>query len=349
MPEIDHLLPPNATALERALSIVDGERLALFPPQVLLRLLDPLTCPAAFLPALAFELSVEEEWDLAVTEAQQRALLANAYALNAKKGTPFAIKRGLAVIGYPGATLVEGKPEVLHDGIIRRRNGRFRYNSPARWALFDVEVPLADDQSLDASDRARVLRGIETWQRAACYLDVLRAVVRPVVVRDAPAAIVPVARVALEIPVRRDTPRDGRYRRGALRTYRYDGLDRHDGSVPRDGARLVAPTIRFGVQQVDLSLRVGVTIAASRGPTLRFDGAALRDGSLRRGHDGAIIRLGPEPVVIEQLADVITRPPALRFDGVIQRDGTYGRAFNGALVRFDATGTFSSGFDEGFA
>lgn len=328
-----HLLPSGATGLEKGLATVDTERLALLPPQALLRLLDPLTCPAVFLPALAFELSVEEEWDLAVTEAQQRALLANAYALNAKKGTPFAIKRGLAVVGFPGATLVEGKPEVRHDRVILKRNGRFRYNSSARWALFDVHVPLAAGQAFEAAERARVLRGIEIWQRAACYLDTLRAVVAPEVVRDTPAMVDPVVRVGLVLHPHRDTPRDGRHRRGGARRYAYDGRDRHDGQVPRDGSGATTGTLRFGAERVDATVAVRVRISARRGTALHFDKAVLRDGSIRRGFVGALMRPNIAPILVPLPTDRITRGPTILRDAAIVYDGALPRGYDGALMR----------------
>lgn len=290
---VAHLLPPeSSTPLERALSVIDGERLALYPPARLLDVLDPATCPAAFLPALAYESSVEEEWHLAVTEAQQRALIANAYALNTKKGTPFAIKRGLAVIGYPGVTLVEGFPALAHDRAILKRNGRVSYNSDGRWALFDVRVPLTSVQAFDDPERLRVLRGIEIWQRAACYLRALSLATILTVIRPEAASALLRAHIGLHLTTRRDTPRDGRYRRAGLRRVRYDGAVAHDGAPIRDGAALPLPggVLRFGVQQVDPRLGVHLHVEQLRPPSIRFDAAILRDGSLPRGYNGALMR-----------------------------------------------------------
>lgn len=287
-----HLLPSGATGLEKALSTVDAERLALLPPQVLLGLLDPQSVPKAFLPALAVQRSVEEEWHLARTESQQRDLLANAYALNARKGTPFAIKRGLAVLGFPGVTLIEGFPTLIHDGAIGKRNGRERYRTTARWALFDVRLPLAADQALDDAERARVLAGIEIWQRAACYLRALRAVANLEILRLSDAAAAITVHVGLKLPARRDTPRDGRFRRGGVLRHRYGGLDLHAGAFLRDGAALPLPAdvLRFGVQQVDPRLGVHLHLRQDRPASLRFDAAIRRDGSLPRGFNGALVR-----------------------------------------------------------
>lgn len=286
------LLPRRSSPEEQAFLQVELERLAAYSPSAFLRLLDPLTAPAAFLPALAAELSVEEEWHLAVTEAQQRALLANAYPLNAKKGTGFAIRRGLAVIGFPGASLVEGFPVLAHDGAILKRNGRERYRSTARWALFDVRLPVPLDQALDDAARHRVLAGIEIWQRASCYLRALRAVSNLDVVRQGEAAAAPIVHVGLNLLARRDTPRDGRFRRGGYLRHRYDGLDDHAEGFARDGALLPLPAdvLRFGPQPIDPRIGVHLHLRQVRPPTLHYDAAIRRDGSLPRGFNGALVR-----------------------------------------------------------
>lgn len=97
------LLPPNSTQLEHALAASsDVDQL----PVELRTLWSAEHCPAAFLPYLAWALSVDF-WDMATTEAQQRALIAGAIAWHRKRGTPWAIKQALAAIGYPVLELVE--------------------------------------------------------------------------------------------------------------------------------------------------------------------------------------------------------------------------------------------------
>jgi len=322
---VAHLLPPeSSTPLERALSVIDGERLALYPPARLLDVLDPATCPAAFLPALAYESSVEEEWHLATTEAQQRALIANAYALNTKKGTPFAIKRGLAVIGFPGVTLVEGFPALAHDGFIAKRNGRHSYNSRARWALFDVRLPVSGTQAFDEIERARVLRGIEIWQRTCCYLRALHLATTVTAIREPDAVATLRVHIGLHLTAHRDTPRDGRFRRAGLRRHRYDGVIEHDGLAVRDGAPLPLPgdVLRFGVQQVDPRFGVHLRLSQTRPPSIRFDAAILRDGSLSRSYNGAIVRrhrrIGFGGLVAAADRSSL-RGGAIAFDGTVRR------------------------------
>lgn len=54
-------------------------------------------------------------WNLASNEDEQRALVKEAIALHKKAGTPFAVLRALALVGYPGATMEENPP-LRYDG-----------------------------------------------------------------------------------------------------------------------------------------------------------------------------------------------------------------------------------------
>ncbi|MDR1350901.1 MAG: phage tail protein I [Zoogloeaceae bacterium] len=99
MSDARRLLPPNSTALERAVvAAADEERLA---PEVIAQLWDAAACPAAHLPWLAWALSVDE-WDEAWEEAAQRRVIAASIAIHRKKGTVGAVKQALAVLGHRG-------------------------------------------------------------------------------------------------------------------------------------------------------------------------------------------------------------------------------------------------------
>ena len=93
------LLPPNRTPLEAALA--DAMTLET-DPALLATLWDADDCPAAFLPYLAWALSVEG-WDSAITEAQQRELIRTAVPTHAKKGTPSGVLDALRAIGLDAA------------------------------------------------------------------------------------------------------------------------------------------------------------------------------------------------------------------------------------------------------
>jgi phage tail P2-like protein len=92
------LLPSHATPRERALAQVDArldDRAA--EAARITALKDPATCPAAYLPYLAWERSVDV-WDAAWPEDVQRAVVAAAPLVHAHKGTPAGLKAALAAL-----------------------------------------------------------------------------------------------------------------------------------------------------------------------------------------------------------------------------------------------------------
>lgn len=92
------LLPPNATAPERALASAVGRISAV--PVPLHHLWNPATCPPALLPWLAWALSVDV-WDPAWPERTKRAVLRESFAVHRRKGTAGAVRRALAAAGVP--------------------------------------------------------------------------------------------------------------------------------------------------------------------------------------------------------------------------------------------------------
>jgi phage tail P2-like protein len=90
MPGPAHLLPPNATPLEKALSLAPAASLEQVPVAID-QLWNPATCPAMLLPWLAWGLSIDL-WDSAWTEAQKRAAIADAILFQRRKGTPASLR-----------------------------------------------------------------------------------------------------------------------------------------------------------------------------------------------------------------------------------------------------------------
>lgn len=90
------LLPPNATDFERALEAASA-RIGEVPAN-LRDLWNPQTCPVAFLPWLAWAVSVDV-WDEAWPEAVKRATIAASIPLHRIKGTVSAVKLSLAPLG----------------------------------------------------------------------------------------------------------------------------------------------------------------------------------------------------------------------------------------------------------
>lgn len=91
-----NLLPPNATQLERNVAEVNARLGDL--PTPLSDLKNPETCPAAWLPWLAQELSVDQ-WEPGWTETQKRQAIASSIAVHRAKGTIGAVRKALAAIG----------------------------------------------------------------------------------------------------------------------------------------------------------------------------------------------------------------------------------------------------------
>lgn len=89
---MNSLLPPNATAFERALEAGAGRIVDLDLPA---DAYNPMACPAALLPWLAWGLSVDT-WDTDWSEADKRAAVAGSIELHRRKGTPKSVEIVLA-------------------------------------------------------------------------------------------------------------------------------------------------------------------------------------------------------------------------------------------------------------
>lgn len=102
-----HLLPPNATPMERAISQAAsrGETI----PTPLRELWDPWTCPESHLPWLAWALSVDT-WEAGWPAARKRAVIDASYTVHKHKGTVAAMRAAVAALGY-GIELVEWHQE----------------------------------------------------------------------------------------------------------------------------------------------------------------------------------------------------------------------------------------------
>lgn len=98
MKNMKSLLPPNATAAERALEQVMAHAGDL--PLDIRTVKNPDTCPAVLLPWLAWEYAITW-WDERWTEAQKRSVIKSAAGVNKRRGTAGAVKRALAAVDYP--------------------------------------------------------------------------------------------------------------------------------------------------------------------------------------------------------------------------------------------------------
>lgn len=93
----NHLLPPNATAQERALSEATARLSEV--PLLVRESWNPDTCPAELLPWLAWAFSVDE-WDTTWTEQEKRDVIKASLDVHKHKGTIGAIDRALKPLGY---------------------------------------------------------------------------------------------------------------------------------------------------------------------------------------------------------------------------------------------------------
>lgn len=159
------LLPPNATRLERALSLVIAEALAV--PVPVARMWRPDQIPAAFLPWLAWGFSVDD-WDAAWPEARQRAVIAAAVEVHRRKGTIGAVRRALAVAGWGTARIIERWGVRVYDGTVAR-TGATRRTRPDHWAEYRVVL----DRPITIAQARAVRRLLQSVAPARCHLNAL--------------------------------------------------------------------------------------------------------------------------------------------------------------------------------
>lgn len=157
------LLPPNATALERAAAVTQ-QHLGELPVDTR-HLRNPERCPVALLPFLAWELSVDDwnpKWGVDV----KRRVIANSIAVHRRKGTRGAVRRALeAIFGEGGFTIVEGANAGTYNGA-KLHDGASFYGKPENWAVYSVFVT----RPLSIAQAAEVRRVLASVAPARCEL-----------------------------------------------------------------------------------------------------------------------------------------------------------------------------------
>jgi phage tail P2-like protein len=114
-------------------------------------------------------------WALARTTAARRSLIKEAIQLHQKAGTPYAVRRSLALVGYPNAT-IEENPGNYYDGTLQytgdvNTNG-FQYNGSQLGAFI---VTLDETQSEVSGDLITLIVAlINEWKNARSWLLDLR-------------------------------------------------------------------------------------------------------------------------------------------------------------------------------
>lgn len=90
------LAPPNSTPLERAVEILTRRLEAI--PVPLRTLWNPWTCPVGLLPWLAYALSIDA-WNPAWPETVKRSVIAQAIAIQRRKGTAASVRQVVTAFG----------------------------------------------------------------------------------------------------------------------------------------------------------------------------------------------------------------------------------------------------------
>lgn len=152
MANADTLCPPNATALERAYAASGASALRLDIP--IEDLWHAWRCPAAFLPWLAWALSVDL-WDDAWSEIDKRRAVADSPYYHRIKGTRLAVDMAVALLGAR-ADLTEWW-ETIPPG--RRGTSRLYIDlDDDFWPLTDAAGAVIRPALRDASELARRAR-----------------------------------------------------------------------------------------------------------------------------------------------------------------------------------------------
>lgn len=156
------LLPPNATAQERAVELSTA-RIAAVPVEFR-KLWNPDTCPAELLTWLAWSFGVDE-WDANWPEEFKRATIRDAVEVQSKKGTVWSVRRVLSNAGYGTVDLIEGLYGRRYNGSATH-NGFHTYGNPNEWATYRAVLnrPISNRQA------QQVRRILETTAPARCKL-----------------------------------------------------------------------------------------------------------------------------------------------------------------------------------
>lgn len=178
------LLPPNASRLERNLSEVSARIGEVKIP--ITDLWNPDTCPVELLPWLAWSLSVDW-WDDEWPESVKREMVRSSIQIHRHKGTPWAVKKALEIVGLGDAEIIERSSllaEYDKQGGLRL-DGSWRCEPeqrlspferltgslwPYHWATFHVRLNMAQasksgtlETARKAVDMAKPLRSWPLW------------------------------------------------------------------------------------------------------------------------------------------------------------------------------------------
>ncbi len=278
------LLPPNATASERALEGATA-RIDSAPVSVS-ELWRPDTCPALALPWLAWALSVDV-WDATWSESVKRSVIAKSIEIHRHKGTVWAVREALRAGGYAEATLSEGFPRLNYDGSQLYDAGETYYGG-SRWALFDVRADIGEDVGIDTASRLQLASLIDMAKPVSRHL---RAITFTSTTSDT-ATISEAATMAAHDIHAEVLPWGVRYDGTVLhdsgRALAYDGTDTFAGGISYTMA--VAGTRQYDNAWESTTLAARATATDQQSATMHYNGLADYDGLLDMGATTAPLR-----------------------------------------------------------
>lgn len=173
------LLPPNTTALEAAIAAVAAERLAAIEIERIATLWSIAACPDAFLPVLAWQISVDE-WDPKWDTDRQRAVIAASLDVHRHKGSLGSVRRVLAAAGYESVTITEGGATWCYGDGTRYGDVVMVYGASNNWARYTVQI----DRPITSEQAASITRLLNATAPARCVLDLVRFSTAPWVYGD---------------------------------------------------------------------------------------------------------------------------------------------------------------------
>ncbi|RRV28588.1 phage tail protein [Pseudomonas sp. o96-267] len=148
----DLQLPPALAGDERfamLLDILRDEFASLDIGAMAIYLVDQVR--ASMLPFLADQFSLLDEaaWHLAESAEARRYLVKNAIHLHRAKGTPWAIREVIRLLGFGEVRIQEGLAGIIRNGIAKR-DANYVHGDPSTWPVYRVfllERAITNDQA----------------------------------------------------------------------------------------------------------------------------------------------------------------------------------------------------------
>lgn len=269
-----HLLPPNCTVFEQALSLANDVLPRLGSAADTIRRFK--VAPSdALLPWLLWEYGLD---DFAHVVPDLRQRLHEGLVLQRLRGTPAGLYRALSLLGLGEVTLVEGLPAIAHDAR-RVRNRQWRYGQPGRWAQFQLQIDLGNRAGWAGALPTQVRALVQAMQPARCHLAGLLVLARVRQRASAQRTAQPLWHLGAVLASQRPGPRNAQQRRGTRLQPRRDGHVRYDALQRRSGqwtGPRFAPVQRAGWFALRWRPTVVPARTAQRDARLHFDGTQRR-------------------------------------------------------------------------